>query len=130
MRESFPIPDVPTPDVVQALPHIASIGALVASFIGYLPVLVALIPAIYYSILIWESSTVQHYLRNRRMRRKAKRVAKLRAQAKVVQAQLDAEEVVRVARSEAKEKVAAASHEAAKLVVAETLKTEEKLPQI
>jgi hypothetical protein len=131
MRD-LPVPDLPLDGhvVVQASPHVASIGALIASFIGWLPAIVALIPAIYYLILIWESSTVQHYIRNLRMRRKARRIARLKAKAKVVQAELEAEEVVRVARVEAREKVKVAAHEAAQLVVEESLKTEQKMPPV
>ncbi len=130
MRDGLPIPDVPTVDPGVAAAHLVSIGAMIAAFVGWLPALLALIPAFYYVILIWESSTVQHYLRNRRMRRKAKRVAKLRAQAKVVQAQLDAEDIVRSARTEAREKVAHAAVEAKKQVHDETLAAEEKMPPI
>ena len=139
MPDRLPMPDIP-PDpgphmdlgreVAVATPHIASLSALAAAIAGWLPVVVAVIPAIYYLILIWESSTVQHYIRNVRMRRQARKILKLKAQAKVVQAKLDAEELVRQARAQAKEKVKEAAHEAAVLKVEQTAKIEEKLPPI
>lgn len=101
-----------------------------ATIVGWLPVIVAVIPAIYYLILIWESSTVQHYVRNLRMRRQARRIARLKAKAKVAQAALDAEELLRAARSEAKEKVKVAAAEAVKDKAVALAKIEEKLPPV
>lgn len=59
--------------------HVASLGGLIAAALGYLPAVVALIPATYYLILIYESKTVQaamHCHRRKkmaRMRRKARK---------------------------------------------------------
>ncbi len=133
MRDNLPFPDLPVDPghaVVVATPHAASIAALVAAIAGWVPVIVAVIPAIYYLILIWESSTVQHYIRNLRMRRQARKILRLKAKAKVVQAKLDAEELVRQARAQAKETIKVAAHEAATLKVKEVAKIEEKLPPV
>lgn len=132
MRDNLPIPDVPMDGhvITTASTHTAAIGALVATVVGWLPVIVAVIPAIYYLILIWESSTVQHYVRNVRMRRQARKILRLKAAAKVAQAKLDAEELIRAARSEAKEKLKVAAVEAKKDAIMDTAKIEEKLPPI
>jgi heme exporter protein D len=61
------------PDPAAVATHSASVGALFAVFMGWLPLFVALIPAVYYIILIFESKTVQKYLRRRRIRRARKR---------------------------------------------------------
>jgi hypothetical protein len=135
MRDDLPVPDFPESldpghVVATAAPHAASLGALMAAIAGWVPVIVAIIPAIYYLILIWESSTVQHYIRNLRMRHQARRILRLKAKAKVVQAKLDAEELIRQARSQAKEKIKVAAHEAATLKATQTAKIEEKLPPV
>ncbi len=60
MRD-LPVPDVPIDGHVAATvaPHVASMGAIVATMAGWLPVVVAIIPAVYYLILIWEMKTTQ-----------------------------------------------------------------------
>lgn len=73
MARDLPVPDTPAIDVNSAVPHGASIGALFATFMGWLPVIVAIIPAIYYLVLIYESKTVQKWIRRRRLRKAAKR---------------------------------------------------------
>ena len=118
----------PEPGVMAA--HGISLGALMGSIIGWLPVIAAIVPMAYYLILIWESSTVQHYIRNVRMRRKARKIAKLQARLKVTVAALEAEEVVREARVVAREKVLHAQVEATKLVATEKVESEKKLPPI
>lgn len=60
-------------DIAPAIPHGASIGALLGVLMGWLPVIVALIPAVYYLLLIYESKTVQKWVRRRRWKRAAKR---------------------------------------------------------
>lgn len=119
-----------TPDPAAIVGHTASISALVAAIAGWVPVIVAIIPAIYYLILIWESTTVQHYVRNVRMRRKARRMLKLKAKAHVAQAALEAEELIRQARVEAREKVRIAKAMAKKHATAEAVKLEEKVPPV
>lgn len=56
--------------------HGASIGALIATIVGWLPAFIALIPAVYYMFLIYETKTFQSWIRRRRLRRAAKRRAK------------------------------------------------------
>jgi hypothetical protein len=73
MARDLPVPDTPAVDVNSVVPHGASIGALFATFMGWLPVVVAIIPAIYYAVLIFESKTVQKWIRRRRLRKAAKR---------------------------------------------------------
>jgi hypothetical protein len=116
MRETLPVPDVPTVDPAAAVPHIASVGALVATAFGYLPVIVALIPAIYYLILIYESKTVQDWVARRREAKRIKQLAKLQAQALVVNAQIEAAAEVKTARVFAAAKVDNAAVDAATLV--------------
>ncbi len=87
MRDVLPVADVPPADPAAVVPHIASVSAIVATAVGYLPVFVAIIPAIYYCILIWESKTVQDWLARRRARRAGKNLAA--AQAAVIVAKDD-----------------------------------------
>lgn len=75
MRGSLPMPDTPITDgAVQAAPHVASLGALGAAIMGYLPGVIALVPAIYYLLLIYEGKTVQRWLARRRAKRIARRI--------------------------------------------------------
>lgn len=80
----------PDPGVVVA--HTASIGAIAAAFVGWIPIIVALIPAVYYLILIYESSTVQTWVHKRLLKRTNRRLAKLKAQQRILAAQIMAEE--------------------------------------
>lgn len=66
-------------DPSQVTAHAASLGALFATAMGYLPVLIALVPAVYYGILTYESKTVQRWLRRRRLRKRLKKIAERRA---------------------------------------------------
>lgn len=104
-------------DIQHWIGHSISAGALLGALTGLIPALAALIAVIYYIIQIYESDTVQKYLDKRRRIWKARRVAKLRAQQKVLLAELEALEVIRVARDEAADKVAVATSEAAALLV-------------
>lgn len=99
--ESLPMPDVPVSDPAQIVPHFASVGALFAVIAGWLPYFVAIIPAIYYCILIYESKTVQGLIERRRQRRLVKEAAKLKAKALVLNAQVKAGEKVADAKVEA-----------------------------
>jgi len=56
------------PDPSNATPHVASMGALLGTLSGLLPWFVSLVPAVYYAILIYESKTVQKWVRRRRIR--------------------------------------------------------------
>ena len=107
-----------------------SAGAIVATFFGYLPYIAAIAGFIWYCIQIWESRTIQHWWRNFQMKRKAKKIARLRAREKVIIAELDALNVVRAARVEAREKVETAKVEAAKEAAHAAVESQEELPPI
>ena len=94
-------------DVVSAL-------AILGVLLGYLPYFAALAGLVWYCIQIWESKTVQHWLENRRMVQRAKKIAKLRAKEKVIVAKLEATELSRHAKIEARDKLELARVEAAK----------------
>lgn len=108
----FPHPMGLTGDVLGA-------GAVVGSFLGYLPPAAAFLALIWYVIQIWESRTVQHWWRNRQEVKKAKRLVRLRAKEKVLVAKIEALAKVRAARVEARDQVEQAKVEAAKLQVHE-----------
>lgn len=93
------------------------IGAstIIATIVGYLPAIAAAIALSWYLIQIWESRTVQNYLSNTKIACKARRIARLRAQEKIILAKLDALETVRQAKIMAKDKLEQAKVEAAKL---------------
>lgn len=83
----------------QALvPHGASILALAGTLMGYIPVVIAIIPALYYLLLIYESVTVQGWLAHRRALKAAIKLAKLKAQVIVVSARIDAAADVKAAK--------------------------------
>ena len=124
----WPKPDRAVSDhpVFHWVGNAVSLAAIAGTLAGWLPLFAAVVAVIWYSIQIWESATVRHYLSNRQTIRKAKKIAKLRARAKVIAASLDALEVVRAAKAEAKEKVAVAAAEAAKQVAEESIQAEVK----
>lgn len=103
-----------------------SASAIVASLLGYLPVIFAAVGAVWYVIQIWESRTVQHWIQNRRMVRQAKRIARLRAKEKVITAQLEAMESIRQAKHNAVEKIETARVEAAKIQIKEETDAEKR----
>ena len=105
---------------------VIGVGAIVAALLGYVTPVAAMVALIWYLIQIWESRTIQHYLNNRQMVRKAKKVARLKAKAKVISAQLDALETLRQARVDARDKLEIAKVEAAKLQIKEEAAAEEK----
>ena len=71
-------------DLSHLLGHIFSAGAIIGTFIGWLPGVAAVVALIWYMIQIYESKSVQNWLRTRRMRRLAAY--------KIAIAQLEAEE--------------------------------------
>lgn len=93
---------------VSVFVHSLMTGGVVAVIAGIIPPIVGLLAIVFYSITIYESRTIQHWLRNHQMKVKAKKLMKLRSKAKVVAAEIEALELVRVARVAAREKVAAA----------------------
>lgn len=110
------------------LGDLASAGAIVGVVVGWFPLIAAVAGFIWYAIQIWESRTVQHWFQNRRMVRKAKKIAKLKAKEKVIVAQLEALETLRQARVDARDKVEIAKVEAAKLVAQEETAAASKDP--
>ena len=107
------------PDTPSIAIHIGSVslfGVSVAGVIGYLPVIITcvagVLAACMYAVTLWESKTVQHWMNNRRQIKMAKKVARLKAKQKVLEAELTAVEKVRLARHEARELVESAKSEA------------------
>lgn len=113
--------------VFQWVGNVVSLGAIAGTLIGWLPFFAAFVAIVWYSIQIWESATVRHYLANRKMINKAKKVARLRAKEKVILAQLDALETVRAAKATAKEVLAVAAAEAARQVTVDSIEAETKI---
>lgn len=60
-------------DPAQLAAHGASLGAIAATMVGWIPAVVALIPAVYYLILIFESRTVQNWFAKHRARKARKK---------------------------------------------------------
>lgn len=110
--------------------HALGVGSIGATLAGVAPPVAAFVAFTFYMIQIWESQTVQNYVRNWRTLQKTRKIARLKAKQKVVTAKLDALEVVRAARVEAKELVATAAVEAEKLKVAEDTKHQVELPPV
>lgn len=100
--------------------HVVAIGSWLLTLAGFLPSLAALVGVVYYVIQVYESNTCQKWLEKKRQTRKTRRLARLKAEQKVLVAEIDALEVVREARAIAAEKVAVAAHEAAKEVAKST----------
>jgi hypothetical protein len=94
--------------------HVVAISTWLGSLLGILPALAALFAVLFYALQMYESDTCQKWLESKRKLKKAKRLAKLKAEQKMLVAEIDALEVVREARAVAAEKVAVAAHEAAK----------------
>ena len=117
MRAVIPVPDTPALDLVpnNAALHGLSLGALMTTFMGWLPAILAIIPAAYYLLLIFESKTVQSLLERRRLRRAARRAARAEAAATVAHAKLDATKQVAEAKVDADKAVVAAEVEIKKI---------------
>ena len=115
---------------VAILGQILSSATILASLLGFIAPVAALVGLVFYSIQIWESRTMQHWVDNRRMLYRAHKIARLRAKEKVITAKLEALEVVRHARIRARDKVAHAQAEAAQLVVSEDTQHKIDLPPV
>lgn len=61
-----------------------SIGAIASTFMGWTPAIAAMVALIWYLIQIYESATVQTYVKNRRVRK----LAKMKAAVIMLQAKL------------------------------------------
>ena len=88
-----------------------------AALVGWLPPIAALFGIVVCAITIYESKTFQHWKRNRVLKHRAKKLAKLRAKEKLVIAEIQALETLRAAKVEASEMVADAKSEAAQLII-------------
>lgn len=103
-------------------------GAIITTLLGYLPAAAAILGAVWYCVQIWESKTVQMWWSGRQLRSKARKIAKLKAQKKVLVAELDALEYVRHAHAIAVESVEVAKAEA---TVAKTIdETDTKVKEV
>ncbi len=122
-------PPLHLPHPVSLAGDVLGAGAIVGTFLGYLPLAAAFLALIWYVIQIWESRTVQHWWRNRQEVKKAKRLVRLRAKEKILVAKIEALAQVRAARVEARDKVEQAKVEAAKLQVHEEAEIAAKTPE-
>jgi hypothetical protein len=52
-------------------------AALFSALAGYIPLVVAIIPAVWYAIQIWETKTVQKHIRLWKIRRRQRRAEKI-----------------------------------------------------
>lgn len=107
-------------DLSHITGHVISFFALAGSLAGILPALAGLVAMVWYAIQVYESQTVRHWLANRSMSKKAKRILTLRAKEKIIIAELEALELVRAAKIEAREKIAVAHAEASLNTVHDT----------
>jgi dipeptide/tripeptide permease len=108
------------------------VGTYLGHAVGYLPGFVAVVGGmlaiVWYSVMLWESKTVQDWHAKSSARRKMKKIANLKAQEKIITAQLAALEVRRVAREDAADKVQAATADAALVITrGETAQSVEEL---
>lgn len=116
MRLKGAVMNDPQLDLSHWIGHGLSLAAILSTLAGLLPAIAALAAVVWYAVQIYESETCQKWLDKRRMKWKARRIAKLRAEQKVLLAELEALEVVREARVAAAEKVAVAAKDAAVLL--------------
>lgn len=116
--------------ITAVVGHSISGAAIVGSLTGWFPPVAAVAAFIWYTIQIYESRTFQHWFRNYLMKKRARKLAKLRAKEKIVLARIEAIEKLRAASVEAKEIVATAKSDAAKLVVEGETDLKSKLPPI
>lgn len=89
-----------------------SAGAIIGAILGLLPALAALGAIVWYLIQIYESRTFQHWIANLRMKNRARKLARLRARHKVLEAQMEALGIKKAARVAARELVEQAQAEA------------------
>lgn len=103
---------------------------ILATWLGYLPAvgaaLVTTLGAIFYAIQIYESNTFQHWRSNHLMKRKARKLAKLRAKEKLVLAKIEALQTLKVARVEAQRVLSVAQADAAKIAAKSPVEIAEK----
>lgn len=105
-------------DVAHLTGQAISLAGLISYFIGWLPAVAATIAAIFYILQIWEMRTVTEWRERYKRRHKAEKILRLKAQEKVIAAQLEALELKRSAASTAAEVLRAAEVVAADKVAA------------
>ncbi len=113
--------DASSHPLARALDALA-VGSIVGTIMGWLPIISVVLSCIWFTIQIYESRTFTHWKNDWQMRRKAKKIARLKAKEKVLSAQILAIETVRAAKVEAREKVAVAKTEATLDVVHDVTK--------
>lgn len=101
-----------------------AIGLTSGAIFGWVPAAAAFASLLWFTIQIWESRTIQHWLNNHRMIKKAKKIARLKAKEKVIIAQLEGLESVRQAKAEARDKVEQAKVDAEKVKIQEENKAD------
>lgn len=81
--------------------HVVAVSTWLLSLVGVLPALAAMVGIVYYAIQIFESPTVQKRLDKWRVTRKTRKIARLKAEQKLLVAELAALELVQEARDAA-----------------------------
>jgi hypothetical protein len=85
------------PPPVQASVDVGIVAVVLGSFAGIIPAVAGVLGLLYYAIQVWESATVKEWVRSYRQRHAARRLRKLAAKQKVLQASIAAAELVRQA---------------------------------
>jgi hypothetical protein len=125
--------------------HLLSSGATLIAILGIfgaaLGVVSGMAGLIWFCLQIWENRTFQHWIMNRRMVSRARKVARLKAREKILVAKIEALQMQRQARADArallenaatdaKAKLADAASEAEKLKVSSEAKLQSELPRV
>lgn len=87
----------PTRHPLLVLSDLTAVGGAIATFFSWVPPAVGLVSLIWLGIQIWESNTVQKAMNGWRHRRQERRLAILKAKAKVTAALIAAIELQRQA---------------------------------
>jgi hypothetical protein len=62
MSDKTGVPIVDGLDLDHLFAHVASLGAIFATVVGWLPAIAAFVAVLWYIIQIWESKTVQRHI--------------------------------------------------------------------
>jgi hypothetical protein len=85
------------PQPMQASIDVGIVAVILGTLGGVVPAVAAVLGLLYYAIQVWESATVKEWVRSYRQRHAARRLRKLAAKQKVLQASIAAAELVRQA---------------------------------
>ena len=107
---------MPEHDYFAWLGNSASVVTILGSIFGLLPPLAALVAIIWYMIQVYESKTYREWRARRLHDKKTRKIARLQAQQKVIQAELEALDTKRAAAAYAEHMVRNAEHVAAEKV--------------